>query len=63
MSVVSDTARGAGRLEWAVLDWNESAIGFYKSVGAELKDDWTTCRLDAENIQALAGMGAGHQEV
>jgi GNAT superfamily N-acetyltransferase len=46
--------RGCGRLEWAVLDWNEPAIGFYKRLGARLLDDWTTCRLDGEALTALA---------
>lgn len=34
-----------GRLEWAVLDWNEPAIGFYRSLGAAPQDEWTTWRL------------------
>ena len=38
-------ARGAGRLEWSVLDWNESAIAFYQSMGAEVLPDWRTCRV------------------
>jgi len=37
--------RGCGRMEWAVLDWNQPAIDFYESLGAERKPDWTTCRL------------------
>jgi GNAT superfamily N-acetyltransferase len=53
---------GAGRFEWSVLDWNEPAIGFYKNLGAEMMDGWTTCRLEGEGIRALAGMGSGHQE-
>ena len=48
--------RGCGRLEWAVLDWNEPAIGFYKRLGAKLLDDWTICRLEGE---ALARLGEG----
>ncbi|KAA3616615.1 MAG: GNAT family N-acetyltransferase [Calditrichaeota bacterium] len=35
-----------GRVEWAVLNWNERAIKFYKSLGAEMMDEWTTCRVD-----------------
>lgn len=46
--------RGCGRLEWSVLDWNESAIGFYQRLGARLMDDWTTCRMDGEAIWRLA---------
>ncbi len=38
-------ARGCGRMEWAVLDWNQPAIDFYESLGAERKTDWTVCRL------------------
>ncbi len=43
-------ARGAGRLEWSVLDWNEPAIRFYESLGARLVPDWRFCRLDAEGL-------------
>ncbi len=53
-------ARECGRMEWSVLDWNELAIGFYRSIGAELMDEWTTCRLDERAIATLAGSnGAG----
>ena len=52
---------GCGRFEWSVLDWNESAIGFYKKLGAEMMDGWTTCRLEAEAIKTVAGLGTGHQ--
>jgi GNAT superfamily N-acetyltransferase len=38
-------ARGAGRLEWTVLDWNERAIAFYRSVGADVMPDWRLCRV------------------
>ena len=37
--------RGCGRMEWAVLDWNEPAIEFYKSIGAKPMDDWTIFRV------------------
>lgn len=47
--------RGCARLEWAVLDWNEPAIGFYKALGARSMDDWTVMRLDGA---ALAQLGA-----
>lgn len=46
--------RNCGRLEWAVLDWNESAIGFYRSLGAQAMDAWTVYRLDGANLAALA---------
>ena len=38
-------ARGCGRMEWAVLDWNQSAIEFYESIGAKRMRDWQICRL------------------
>lgn len=47
-------ARGCRRIDWAVLDWNEEAVEFYESLGAEPLDDWTTLRLDEEGIEALA---------
>jgi len=39
-------ARGAGRLEWSVLDWNASAIAFYESFGAVLLPNWRICRVE-----------------
>lgn len=47
-------ARGCGRLEWWVLDWNEPAIGFYRVLGAEALSDWTVYRLTGEPLRALA---------
>jgi GNAT superfamily N-acetyltransferase len=41
-------ARGAGRLEWSVLDWNQDAIRFYRNFGAEVLPDWRICRLVLE---------------
>jgi GNAT superfamily N-acetyltransferase len=46
--------RGCGRLDWAVLNWNEPAIGFYRSLGAVAVDDWTTFRLTGEALEQLA---------
>lgn len=46
--------RKCGRLEWAVLDWNESAIGFYKSLGASPLEDWITYRIADEPLAELA---------
>ncbi len=43
-----------GRMEWQVLDWNESAIGFYKSLGAELDPEWLNGKLTREGLDALA---------
>jgi len=42
-----------GRMEWAVLDWNESAINFYKSLGAKPMDEWTIFRMDESAIQKV----------
>lgn len=46
--------RDYGRVEWSVLDWNVDAIGFYRSIGAVLLDDWRRCRLAGDAIPALA---------
>ena len=50
--------RECGRMEWAVLDWNEPAIGFYKKLGAQPMDDWTVFRLTGDGIAHLANEGA-----
>lgn len=47
-------ARDVGRLEWSVLDWNQSAIAFYESMGAEVLTDWRTCRVTEESLSTLA---------
>lgn len=47
-------ARDCGRLEWTVLDWNESAQAFYRSMGAAILDDWRICRVSEEAIGQLA---------
>lgn len=47
--------RGCGRLEWAVLDWNQDAIGFYERLGAKPNSDWTVYRLAGDPLHALAG--------
>lgn len=46
--------RGCARLEWSVLDWNAPAIGFYKSLGARMMDEWTVMRVDGAALPALA---------
>ena len=46
--------RGCGRFEWSVLDWNEPAIGFYKSLGANLMDGWSIVRVTGDALKALA---------
>lgn len=48
--------RGCGRMEWAVLDWNEPAIGFYKSLGAVPMSEWTVYRLTGEALSRIASM-------
>ncbi len=50
--------RNYGRLEWAVLDWNVDAIGFYKSLGAIPMDQWTTYRVTGQALVKLAGQPA-----
>jgi GNAT superfamily N-acetyltransferase len=46
--------RNYGRVEWAVLDWNEPSINFYKKLGATPMDEWTTYRLTGEALRKLA---------
>lgn len=46
--------RKCGRVEWAVLDWNEPAIRFYKQLGAAAMDEWTVHRLTGEALAKLA---------
>jgi GNAT superfamily N-acetyltransferase len=46
--------RGCGRMEWAVLDWNDPAIQFYRKLGAEPMNEWTVFRLTQEGIAKLA---------
>jgi GNAT superfamily N-acetyltransferase len=47
-------ARGYGRLEWSVLDWNETAITFYQKMGAEVLPDWRICRVTEESLQSMS---------
>ena len=51
--------RGCGRMEWAVLDWNEPAIQFYRKLGAKPMDDWTVFRLKRDGIAKLADAAPG----
>jgi GNAT superfamily N-acetyltransferase len=46
--------RDCARLEWSVLDWNEPAIGFYKSLGARMMDEWTVMRVDGDALARFA---------
>jgi GNAT superfamily N-acetyltransferase len=50
--------RGCGRMDWAVLDWNEPAIGFYRALGAVAMDEWTVFRLAGDPLAKLADEGA-----
>ncbi|WP_414529145.1 N-acetyltransferase family protein [Nodularia chucula] len=46
--------RNCGRLEWSVLDWNESAQAFYRSMGAAILNDWRICRVTEDEMEQLA---------
>jgi GNAT superfamily N-acetyltransferase len=50
--------RGGERLEWAALDWNEPALGFYRRIGAARMNEWITHRLDGEALAHVAAQGA-----
>lgn len=45
--------RDCARLEWSVLDWNEPAIGFYRTLGARMMDEWTVMRVDGAELAQL----------
>jgi len=51
--------RGGARLEWAALDWNELALGFYRRIGAQTMEEWITHRLVGEELTRLAGESGG----
>lgn len=51
-------ARGCGRFEWSVLDWNAPAIGFYAALGARMMTAWRIMRVDGEALPRLAGGAA-----
>ena len=46
--------RGCGRLEWWCLDWNQSSIDFYLSLGAKPMDEWTVYRIDGDTLADMA---------
>ncbi len=48
--------RGCGRFEWAVLNWNQSAISFYESLGARPMNEWKIYRLSGTDLERVAGM-------
>ena len=47
--------RGCGRMEWICLDWNESALSLYRSIGARPLSDWTVQRMDEPSLKRFAG--------
>ena len=47
-------AEGWTRFEWAVLDWNAASIAFYRSLGADLMEEWTICRITGDALTRLA---------
>ena len=49
--------QGYARCEWAVLDWNAPSIAFYKSIGAQVLDEWKICRLSGEALASFARQG------
>jgi GNAT superfamily N-acetyltransferase len=54
LAAVAARVPGAdGRLEWAALDWNELALGFYRGIGAKPMDEWTSLRLDGDALARL----------
>lgn len=48
---------GWARFEWAVLDWNAPSIAFYKSIGAQVMDEWKVCRLSGDALSRFAAQG------
>ena len=48
---------GFAHFEWAVLDWNEPAIAFYRSIGADVMNDWRICRFSGKPLQDFANEG------
>ncbi|MCE4057073.1 GNAT family N-acetyltransferase [Pseudomonas sp. Au-Pse12] len=47
-------AKGCGRFEWSVLDWNEPAIEFYQSMGARPQAEWVRYRMDGDTLESFA---------
>lgn len=48
---------GWTQFEWSVLNWNESSIAFYQSMGAKMMDEWTACKVSGAALEALASRG------
>lgn len=51
--------RGCGRFEWAVLDWNQPSIDFYRALGADVLPDWRICRVTGPALERLAALAPG----
>ena len=47
---------GCGRFEWQVLDWNTPAVEFYRSLGAQVMEEWSTMRVSGEPLKILASL-------
>jgi GNAT superfamily N-acetyltransferase len=58
LAAVAGRVGEGARLEWAALDWNELALGFYRGIGARTMDGWTSLRLDGEALASLAAESA-----
>jgi GNAT superfamily N-acetyltransferase len=54
LAAVAARVNEGARLEWAALNWNELALGFYRGIGARTMDGWTSLRLDGEALTSLA---------
>lgn len=54
--------KGCGRFEWSVLDWNEPAIQFYRSVGAKPLEDWVIYRLTGKELHEFAASGKSEKD-
>jgi len=52
------TEQGCGRFEWSVLDWNQPAIDFYQSIGAQPQDEWVRYRMQGTALQDFAAQQA-----
>ena len=53
--------RGCGRFEWSVLEWNEPAIAFYRSLGARMLEDWRILRVTGDALEELSRGGGGRR--
>jgi GNAT superfamily N-acetyltransferase len=58
LAAVAARVGDGARLEWAALDWNELALGFYRGLGARTMDEWTSLRLDGDALTTLAAESA-----